>query len=116
MIGAMPAAGCLNPSKPDATRMRLCNAAIGLNPWTLGRFEPGKSAPLWLERGIVRAAQGDSKAARRDMMQAYDRAAGGRTLPGRGNLWLDRLEDRIGRPGTPDAAVAVWASVRAAAR
>ena len=87
-----------------------------MNPWTLGRSETEKTAPLWLERGIVRAAQGDSQAARSDMTQAHDMAAAGRTLPGRGNLWLDRLEDRIARPGTPDAAVALWASVRAGGR
>lgn len=86
LIGAMTSGGCLNPSKPDTTRMRLCKAAMTMNPWTLGRFEPGKSAPIWLERGILRAGAGETGAARKDMQRAHDMAAGGRTLPGRGKI------------------------------
>ena len=77
MTAATAAKGCRNLAKPDATRLRLCNAAIAVGNFTLFRTTPNKFGQIYMTRGILAADLGQTKAAAADMRRAVDMVTGG---------------------------------------
>lgn len=129
MTTSLAAHGCRNRAKPDATRLRMCNAALTVAQVTPFRSEPQKLAQTHMTRAIRLANLGQPDAAMADMRAAVQMVTDGRP---RGILpvdaashdgalltatgaayWQHMLVAQVRQSDASDAARALWGAVLA---